>query len=231
MTFRNIAIVFFVLLISSTLLFPQVGKIYPVDESHQDSSFYSFYEKLKEIVEKEDITLLKDNLADKLYIPIETGELVSKTGFLKFYKENNYRTLWKNFRSVFSVGGGKFVITGSGNNITKTYYAPYTSVDLINDRDDLMEIGNYSVILGDSVKVYKEKSKESKCLTVLSYDIVENIWENNEMNLSAKWISIKLKNGQKGYVEGKYIRDLFDVKCCFIFQNGKWKVEYIDVFE
>jgi hypothetical protein len=229
----KLAYLLFIQIAYSTICFAQIGKILPVDETQKDSTFYKFYCNLRTITNNKDINALASLLTDKLMIAVEgEGKWVSKKEFLKFHNaKDNYKELWNILNDVFTIGGGKFKMEGVGNNKVRCFYAPYIAPSLICNNNDhlLLELWPYSIAIDDSAIVYEKKSKESKIITVLNYDIVENNIENDDVIFPQQWFSIKLKNGDKGFVDGKLIRNVFNVECKFVCIYNHWKVKAIDV--
>ena len=206
----------------------QVGKILPADESKNDSSLQIFINELKLIVQNRDIDKLSSILADSLYIPSGLFSEVTKSEFLKYYNSNNYDSLWNNFTYIFDIGGGKYNVDDP-----LEYCIPYTSINAlasIDGADFLFDLGTYSVVLGNSVKVFKDKSTSSSILKVLNHDIVENNWDVS-FPLDPKWTAINLEDGTKGFVLSNNIKSLYDIRCGIIKYADGWKIKYIDYFE
>lgn len=211
----------------SVSLCSQVGKILPADESKTDSSFYSFYLNVQRIAQKHDIEGLKPLLAKRLRIEAEGPIIeVSRKRFLAHHQESYYQEIWEILDRMFRIGGGQFVYIGKGKNKEAAFYAPYIAPDLLSRKYKFLyeDIGAYSIIIADSVKVYEAQSVNSRIIRILSYDIVKNSGYPEAYYGSDEWIAIELKDKKIGYIQKEYSENAFTVQCKFSREGGLWKL-------
>ena len=75
-------------------------------------------------------------------------------------------------------------------------------------------------IVGESVPLRDRPSKYGKPIRMLSYDVVDV----DEWNEEAKFLKVRLSDGQEGYVSAHSIRSAVDYRAIFEKRNGKWQM-------
>lgn len=197
-------------------------KIYPTDESKNDTSLYLFISNLKLILIEKDTTKLY-NLLDARIVTSFGGALYGKEDFISNWSltEPENSLVWSKMLEVIELGG-VFDIGGlfAGTENDTVFLFPYANSSKLYKQPGF-DFDPYTTIIcvNKNVPMYKSPNTDSEIIDFLSYDILSMDYDitNEEIaNKSAicwKWIYVsKTDNSITGWI-------LFDKD--FYFLGGK----------
>lgn len=185
-------------------------KLYPIDESTQDSSFYEFKIQLVEAIKNCDsnfiISILDTN------VDVSFGMLPGIESFKEKWNPDNPKSpLWGELEVVLSLGG-------TFSDSKQSFTAPYIFSKWNYKYDPFF----YAAIIDKNVNVHKESDSSSAVITTLSYDIVRK----DSYPPHILWHKVVTLNGKEGYVQSKYVRSPISYRVCFEKNNGKWLMKF-----
>ena len=191
-------------------------KLLPVDEANQNPDFKAFRDSLLAAIERKDLGFLLDHVDDE--IGVSFGADHGKKDFIRFWKldENPGESrIWAKLKEVLRLGG-------TFRDEEKTSFtAPYIFTRFPRDFDPFQ---GYSAITDSVVYLRAEPDSSSAVLNALRYSIVKMIsepWMGED-----SWRKIETLSGIKGYVEGRNVRNLLDLRANFTRKSGKWKMTF-----
>lgn len=209
---RNIIVLITLLWLPAFSTNSQSRKLYPVDEAAKDPSFFTFRAQLIQAVQRRDAIYLLSILSPK--ISNSFGGSGGVAEFKEMWKpERSQSEVWIELATVLSLGGA-FDKDGS-------FLAPYLYAKWPEDEGDVFGVG---VIVGENVRVRAAPQITASVIRNLSFDIVEvPDWKTSKARGEKRnWISIKLSDGQTGYVAQEFIRSPSDYRAVFEKQDGRW---------
>ncbi|OHX64558.1 hypothetical protein [Flammeovirga pacifica] len=214
-------IFFFVTLFYFNETYCQLGKVYPKNESKNDSSLIHFISELKLATQKRDKVFIEQSLATKTYIPLEGVEISNKEKFLDYYFDAQYTgsILWDNLDYIFKIGGGGF------SDSKDEYYLPYTSANL--SVNDMFSSLGLVVALSDSVPVFDAPHDNADIINHLSFDVVEVTYEGYHKD----YLEVILNLSDTVYVKPRDVIPTVSIRAGLIKEEGKWKLQYADAFD
>ena len=189
-------------------------KLYPVDDSHLDSSFVEFKARLLEAVERQDLDFLVSIAHPNIYLGNEVG---SPESLRRNWKAKNYGgAAWQELRDALKLGA----VRQSDSHLC----APYAPVKFPN----IPYAIDYLAITASDAPIREEPKSTAPIIDHLSYDIVQrvergqrSVWETIEGE-RYRWRRIETPSGEIGYVWGKYVAGWLDTTVCFTKTDGQW---------
>jgi len=209
----------------SLMLFPTLGLAqnpiaWPADEATKDPSFLTYRNAMLETIKTQDTEALLKFVDPNVHLSFG-GDVghdamrrqlnLSADDLSEEYKSQApiiRQAYWDAIEAVLKLGG-RF---NEG-----TFVAPYTwTAKLPKDA----EAYDTYFVIGSSVLMRTAPNADAPILTHLSYNIVYNTdWHEGEA-----YQSIRLPDGQKGYLSTKYLRSLIDYRASFANLNGTWQM-------
>jgi len=197
-------------------------RLYPVDESHLDSSFAEFKTQLLQAIETQDRDFLRSALAPEVELSFDYHPVPADRVMATFERNDSAR--WKDLHRLLLMGV-KSLVDG------QQFLAPYAQY-VISRREITFDVFTNAVITDQNVEVYAEPQPTAPILALLSYDIVkydpvsEYSW--NAANLFEgerwSWFKTTIPDGRTGYVRGKYVYAAFSYRAIFAKQGDQWKL-------
>jgi len=201
--------------IGANLSQAQVGKLYPVDEAYEDSTFIAFRLHLLEAIAARDTSFLFAHVDKGIRTSFGAG------GGLADFKErwrpsSPKPDLWRTLGRI--VGGGGIYRDGM-------FQAPYYYAAFPGEEHDPFQHG---VVIGQNVNVRSRPDITSPVLTRLSYDIVrvESYPTQSDRAIASAddWVHVRLADGREGYVSSRYIGNPVGYRAIFNYHDGKWRM-------
>ncbi len=200
------------------------GKLYPVDEGPLDTTFFLYRADLLNAVRQRDVFGVLDHISadikagfggeDKVAAFVETWQLDTSP---------DSSDLWTTLERLLTLGGA-FEENG------RRFVAPYVFATWPDEYDAF----TYAAITGTGVRVRSAPNLQSRILTTLSYDIVEQapVTENPAVSTIAgqthPWVKIISPGGEEAYVFGQYLRSPLDFRAGFEKDKyGRWQMVFL----
>jgi len=217
-------IFFFVVLISiSSEVFATNAKmLLPVDQAHQDPTFFSFRTKLISTIKQRDIKAFESVLDKNIQVPDGSG--IGIESFKHFWHYNDKNSpFWDELLNVL-LNGGVF----KGLNSSESYFwAPYYNVLLPDEY-----VQNYGVIYKKRTFLRNSPLANGTIIKALSYDIVklpdssDRTYPSltpvftNRKNIK-QWVKVCTLDGCKGYVLNSAIATPANSFCVGFLKEGE----------
>jgi hypothetical protein len=177
---KNTLILFFILLTNLSYGQKTELKIYPVDESRQDSTLYKFVEILKEVIMNKDTSKLY-NMLDENIISSFGGGIYGKQGFIETWEleKPDSSLVWGLMKRIIDMGGvfEEGGVTESTQD-SMSFRFPYTTstklFEPIYKKYPYYDFDPYftMICIKENVPVYKRPNKKSSFVGKLSYDVL-----------------------------------------------------------
>ncbi len=201
----------------------QVGKLLPVDEAPQDSSFLAFRTDLLAAIERQDTTFVLSRLS-RPYFLNGFGGTNTATDFEEvWFGEDSSEELWPVLEEVLLLGGSfkGHRLDDRGVEVPSVFEAPYVWSAFPNGFDGYV----HGVVIGEEVPVRASTESDATVLTILSFDVVEvsrwSLWDWDAGRV-VPWVEVTLDGGSIGYVAQADIRSAIDWRVRFEFRDGRW---------
>ena len=196
------------------------GKLYPVDQSILDPTFFVFLNDLRKAVQQKSLFGLLDKV-DK-NIQTNANEVSGFAQFIEMWNlEDEQKALqskiWSKMEFVLDNGG----VFNSGKTV---YTAPYYYATFPSDTN----FENGAAITGEGVRMRSQPTLNSSIVEVLSYDLVEIIDESGPSQTiggaTFPWVKVRFQK-KEGYIFGKFIGKKKDYSLKYKKRpNGDWKI-------
>lgn len=187
----------------------------PVDEAKQDKSFLAFRAKLLQAIERRDsnyvLSILTPNIAFSFG---GQGDGDGPEGFRRMWSLGQGRgsrksNFWKLIKKVVQNGG---TFSGDGTSFS----APYVSAtwpSTFNSYD-------FIAVIEKNVSVKDKPAKGAREIAKVSHELVRLIAGRKEAGDS--WAAIMLPDGQRGFIQNKYLQSAVGYRARFEKRDGKW---------
>ena len=200
------------------------GKVVPIDQGIQDSSFLKFRQDLMIACKKKNVQFILDHLHPKARGGFGSAEDAKE--FLQVWKPKSRDSeFWSTLRSVLQLGG-RFVQDEKGFNV---FVAPYVATDW-PDSDSCDPFEGYVAVMEEGVQVRTKPSDVSPVVERLSYDVIQVIQERQKLKTvkgNSTWIHVLLSSGREGFVRRSQVRSPIDYRAGFEKINGKWLIAWL----
>lgn len=201
----------------------EAGKLNPVDEAPQDTSFFLFREDLLEAVRNKDIFFvtkaLDPNIKASFGDPEGIATFVRIWGLESPDKTKDSR-LWDVLEKVLE-GGGTFEENG------QRFIAPYVFSTFPEEYDSF----EYGAITGSGVRMREGPGLNTRTLTTLSHNIVKiNGYSEHEDTIGGEvhsWVAIETLDGTEGHVYGQFVDKPIDFRAGFEKKDGRWWMVFL----
>jgi hypothetical protein len=233
------------LLITSIFTFSQTEnieyKIYPIDETKNDSNLFLFVEDLKQIlIEKDTFKLFK--LLDERVVTSFGGAMYGKKDFVKNWDldKSDSSEIWSTMTETIELGGvfgigGVFLETKNDTIFRFPYVTSSRLFEPLYEQNPEYDFDPHFTLicLNKNVPLYKSSENNSEILTSLSYDVLSMDYDktyqymiNNKLE-TFDWIYVSsidnsisgwIKNGKDFYFYGG--RTMIIEK----YNNNKYKI-------
>jgi len=196
--------------------YPDPGVIYPVDESALHSDFSGFKSRLGKAVLARDSDYLRSVLTPNVTVSFGGGEGGIKEFFEYWQLPGAASSLWRELERILSLGGR---FNGKGRDLEFT--APYVFTHWPKEvGPDWVE-----AVIGAGVRVRSAPRLDAPVLTLLSYNIVRESWEQDDI---PPWRAVQLPDGREGYIHGDYLRSPMDYRIRFVrMDDGRWMISIL----
>lgn len=190
---KSTLILFFILLTNLSYGQKTEFKIYPVDESRQDSTLYKFVEILKEVIMNKDTSKLY-NMLDENIISSFGGGIYGKQGFIETWEleKPDSSLVWGLMKRIVDMGGvfEEGGVTESTQD-SISFRFPYATSRLLepiyNKKPDYDPDPHTTVLcIKDNIPVYKSPNKKSAVVGKLSYDILTMDYDKTVKHIANK---------------------------------------------
>ena len=201
----------------------EVGKLNPVDEAPQDTSFFLFREDLIDAVQKKDIffvtKMLDPNIKASFGDPEGIATFVAIWG-LETPEKTKDSQLWEVLGKVLQ-GGGVF------RDNKQTFIAPYLYATFPGEYDSY----THGAITGEGVRMREGPGLNTRTLKTLSYDIVKINSYSPEVDTiggqAHPWYHIETLDGTQGHVFGQFVESAIGFRAGFEQKGGEWKMVFL----
>ncbi len=179
-------------------------KIYPVDETKNDTTISQFVILLKEVILAKDTFRLYQML-DKNIVSNFGGGIYGKQGFIETWHLENPESslLWETMKRIIEMGGVADKRGALGTTVDRMIFQfPYANANKLfeplQQKNPKYDFDPYSTIIcvKDNIPIYKNPNIKSAIVGHLSYDVLTMDYEKtNKQKLirstkSWKWIYI-----------------------------------------
>jgi hypothetical protein len=179
-------------------------KIYPVDETKNDTTITQFIEVLEEVISAKD-TFRLYKMLDKNIVSSFGGGIYGKQGFIEnWYLETPESSLvWKTMKRIIEMGCVAENGRVNGTTVDSViFHFPYANANKLFDplqkKNPEYDFNPYSTIIcvKENIPIYKNPNNKSVIVDYLSYDVViMDYGKSKKQNLissnnSWKWIYI-----------------------------------------
>ena len=127
--------------------------------------------------------------------------------FKRLHVDDPDEDFWTDFPVILRMGGRFRTPT--------EFDAPYTFADW----PDGVESFECLAVIGTGVRLREKPTTRSRPLTVLGYDIVQQLIDAAPV---AGWEHVATADGLRGYVSTRYLRSPIDHRAMFEHQDGRW---------
>ena len=199
-----------------------------------DAEFEAFYKEFTAAVRRKDMQFI-DSILDEGIMSSFGGEL-TKEYFYEFWEHRDQRKvvykkdLWDELEAIIALGGvyyqaGEFRQSNRG----KCFAAPYLFTEFDSTLFDGYSHG-YEAVIDKGVRVYAEKSINSKEIDTVDYNILEYHYDSSEQLWELgpdDFISVTTLSGAAGYIQWKYLRSPIDFRLCIEQKDGEWELLWL----
>ncbi len=201
----------------------EAGKLYPVDEAPLDTAFFVFREELIDAVEEKNIFAVMEAVADDIKVGSggENGIAAFAGAWqLESEEKTQQSPLWKVLAEMLRRGG-------AFHKDRRRFVAPYVYATWPEEYDAF----THAAVNGAGVRLRSEPSLRSRILTMVSYDIVEFLGEEDKTETidgkTYPWIHLKTPDGTEGYLWGKFIDRPTGYRAGFEKRDDVWKMVFL----
>ena len=191
---KNTLILFFILLTNLSYGQKTEFKIYPVDESRQDSTLYKFVGILKEVLTAKDTSKLY-NMFDENIVSSFGGAIYGKQGFVETWglEKPDSSLVWGLMKRIIDMGG-VFEVGGvfASTQDSMVFRIPYTTSNklfepLLEKKPDYDFEPYFTIIcIKENVPIYESPNKKSVIVGKLSYDVLTLDYDKTEKHIANK---------------------------------------------
>jgi hypothetical protein len=178
----------------------------PVDDAARQRDFLEFRGRLLEAVGRRD-TRYVVAIADEGIVASFGGD-EGRDAFVAHWDLNGTNTrFWNVMETVLNMGG-----TFLSDDI---FAAPY----VYSTWPEAVDPFTHSAVVGPHVRVREAPSLESPIVASVSYAIVgtaSDVWSDDG------WVAVVLRDGRRGYISGRYVRNALDYRAVFQRKDGHW---------
>ncbi len=196
---NNIVILFLILLPNFSFGQKSECKIYPVDESRNDTTIFKFVGNLKEVITAKDTYRLY-NLLDENIVTSFGGAIYGKQGFIEHWNLENpdSSVVWELMKRIIDMGG-VFEIGGAfeSNSNSMIFQFPYVNSNKlfnpIYEKYPKCDFDPYYTVIcvKDNIPIYKSPDYNSAIVGNLSYEVLTiNEEITNQSADSWEWIFV-----------------------------------------
>jgi len=179
-------------------------KIYPVDESKNDTTIYEFVETLKEVITTKD-TFRLYNLLDENVVTSFGGAIYGKKGFIENWnlEKPDSSIVWKTMKRMIEMGGvfdigGVFEATIDSMIFQFPYVNSNKLFDPIYKKNQGYDFDPYFTVIcvKDNISIYNNPDYNAVIVGKLSFDVLTMDYEKtNEETINKstdcwKWIYV-----------------------------------------
>ena len=214
-------------------------RIYPVDESKNDTTISQFVGILKEVITAKD-TFRLNNLLHENVVTSFGGAIYGKQGFIENWnlEKPDSSIVWETMKRMIEMGGvfdigGVFEATTDSMIFQFPYVNSHKLFDPIYKKNPEYDFDPYFTVIcvKDNVSVYKNPDKNADIFGKLSYDVLTMDYDKtndeitNKSTYSWKWIYVtNIDKSITGWVLNDDIYFLGGLKLIIEKVNGEYKI-------
>jgi hypothetical protein len=187
--------------------------------SVKDASFSDFKTKLEKAIKEKDIKFIESITDENISFAFEEGGM-GKKKFLKYWgldKNSKSSSFWEEISRMVKLGYG---VDAEG-----MWTVPY----MFNHYPEAVDPYSQSLVIGETVNIRTSPSKAGKIQTQLSWEFVQNVYDEGDNNTKKAgepcvWKKICMSDGHTGYICDQFLRSPFDYRAGFQKKKNNWKM-------
>jgi hypothetical protein len=190
---------------------PPVLQLYPVDDTSRDSSFKSYFGKLRSAVEGRKVEALRKLTADDVFVGPGDKDKGWETFKAKWHIEDRDNpALWLALSDLISLGAIR--------EHPSLFLSPY----LVWRFPHNLPVDTYLVVIRDKVALRDQPSMNARTVATLSFDIVQRLGQVEGTDSVVQWFHVRTFDGKAGYVTSRDVMSPMTPRAQFGLRHGRW---------